>query len=579
MDTSELLVAAERPTKGQATAATRPERVGVVVVHGIGEQRRFEHLDGHIRGIIRAVRAQHPQRTTIEVLRANAAAFQAEQDTWLAGRLAPVRLRVKPEDGGREVHIAFHEVWWADVNEPYSLLKQAKFWAWGLSIWALAGKERSDQWERGTDGTPVMEPPAFPRSERLRRATALGVRVRLFLVSWFFLMSAFTLGLVIFLARRLFGLGMPDFLRTFVTYVSAVKLYSQRRSSGGGPLEDLDEAPRVAIRRRMVRTIADVALAEYDRWYILAHSLGSVVAFNGLMEPAYALPHYLDHARWRRLLMAKLAGPADRPEETVVPDGRPMMPPRPIWVSDGEVVYRRKLFSRFAGLLTYGSPLDKFAAIWPARVPLNKDAQVFPSDAVWINVFDPTDPVSAPLKAYGTPRMPGELHPTNIGVPTSWLFLSGHLAYLKRKRNPNALELQADRAAAGDTLADRVARWLVEERSPAEKPWGEGWYEPKSFARGFRSMVAALWWVGLAGLFMVLALEMDRRAFGNFFGRTASLAAERVLGLSACESALCTGGRFALLVALIVLLVGGAMRLVVGSDQDQSGGGPSRTGS
>jgi hypothetical protein len=38
MDTSELLVAAERPTKGQATAATRPERVGVVVVHGIGEQ-------------------------------------------------------------------------------------------------------------------------------------------------------------------------------------------------------------------------------------------------------------------------------------------------------------------------------------------------------------------------------------------------------------------------------------------------------------------------------------------------------------------------------------------------------------
>lgn len=45
-----------------------------------------------------------------------------------------------------------------------------------------------------------------------------------------------------------------------------------------------DEPPRAAIRRRMVPTMVDVAAAGYDRWYILAHSLGSVVAWNGLME-------------------------------------------------------------------------------------------------------------------------------------------------------------------------------------------------------------------------------------------------------------------------------------------------------
>lgn len=35
-----------------------PERVGIVLVHGIGEQRRFEHLDGQGREIIQALRQQ-----------------------------------------------------------------------------------------------------------------------------------------------------------------------------------------------------------------------------------------------------------------------------------------------------------------------------------------------------------------------------------------------------------------------------------------------------------------------------------------------------------------------------------------
>src|SRR5690349_9290961 len=48
-------------------------------------------------------------------------------------------------------------------------------------------------------------------------------------------------------------------------------------------LDSMGEPPRVSIRRRMVRGIADVACAGYQRWYVLAHSQGTVVAFNGLM--------------------------------------------------------------------------------------------------------------------------------------------------------------------------------------------------------------------------------------------------------------------------------------------------------
>src|SRR4029077_11352536 len=36
-------------------AVRGPERVGLVLVHGIGEQRRFQHLDGQLRDLIRAL--------------------------------------------------------------------------------------------------------------------------------------------------------------------------------------------------------------------------------------------------------------------------------------------------------------------------------------------------------------------------------------------------------------------------------------------------------------------------------------------------------------------------------------------
>ena len=58
----------------------------------------------------------------------------------------------------------------------------------------------------------------------------------------------------------------------------------------------------------MVRTIADGARRRYDRWYILAHSLGAVVAHNGLMEPASSWPGYFDEVTWTLLKREGLAG-------------------------------------------------------------------------------------------------------------------------------------------------------------------------------------------------------------------------------------------------------------------------------
>src|SRR5205807_2809368 len=108
------------------------EKIGVVFVHGIGEQRRFEHLDAEIRPLIDALTRRHAS-VTVEILGGDASTLHAERDTWKAQPSASVRAIVR-EPNGSEKHLCFHEVWWADVNEPYSLMKQVVFWLWGLSV-------------------------------------------------------------------------------------------------------------------------------------------------------------------------------------------------------------------------------------------------------------------------------------------------------------------------------------------------------------------------------------------------------------------------------------------------------------
>ena len=102
-------------------------------------------------------------------------------------------------------------------------------------------------------------------------------------VSVLFGFSAFSIALVNLILKQLNFAPLP-LTETIVNYLSAVKLYSQTKRAGGSPMDGPDEPPRAAIRRRMIRVMVDVAEAGYDRWYILAHSLGTVVAWNGLME-------------------------------------------------------------------------------------------------------------------------------------------------------------------------------------------------------------------------------------------------------------------------------------------------------
>jgi hypothetical protein len=68
-------------------------RIGIIYVHGIGEQRRFEHLDSQIRPLMDAIR-RVVQGTdfTVEIVGGQASTLHADQDTWAS---QPVRAIVR----------------------------------------------------------------------------------------------------------------------------------------------------------------------------------------------------------------------------------------------------------------------------------------------------------------------------------------------------------------------------------------------------------------------------------------------------------------------------------------------------
>ena len=328
-----------------------------------------------------------------------------------------------------------------------------------------------------------MRRPRFPHG--LTKRDEFVARLKLFFVSNVFLMGAFTVGLAVYLARRLLGYSAPNVVRVFVNYLSAVKLYSQTERSDGGFLDAYRAPPRVSIRRRMIRAMLDVAAAGYDRWYVFAHSLGSVVAFNGLMENSHCLPNYLDEERYRQFY-GSLVGPAQ--SQHFVGDTADMMPPRPLWLADDDVVYREKVLEKFRGLLTYGSPLDKFATIWPARVPINVREPFFHTDAEWINIYDPTDPVGASLDAFGGPGAPfpeSVLQPKNYGYRAHWLLLYSHLCYLRVHEGRKC------------ELSDAAVEWVLSGRkfSAHASPHENRWFIPASRVEIRRTLWARTMWV------------------------------------------------------------------------------------
>lgn len=411
------------------------ERIGILVVHGVGEQTRFEHLEAIGSNLYRALSKAQSRQAYLQIRQGDQVPRHSPEDSW---REAPALVRWRKVNGDW-VEALFREVYWADLDIPLSWRGWLKLVGWALGI---SGVRLFDLSKVGPPDEHGMCPP-----KGLSFWNRFKVRLELFIVSLLFFLVLVTVDLLYGLLTRLSyrAQWLKKIRGLIYNYLGDVKLYQDLFLRDDDRLETIGEKSRVAIRRRMVRTLVrtavEVEAGKLQGYYIFAHSLGTVVAFNALMETGIALPNYLTEEEWMALPNNfKQQAPQNAPQV--------QMPRRPPWLGPRDAINRARLFAGLRGFLTMGSPLDKFAALWPAIVPINGEA--IPNNVSWINVADVQDIVAGSIDLFPPCRQApgvGGLQLLNVQWADQASLFSAHTSYwITGKSN--------------DRLIDHVIPWL-----------------------------------------------------------------------------------------------------------------------
>src|ERR1017187_3768238 len=426
---------ASAPASGSAdrsTDDTQRRRVGVLVIHGVGEQKRFEHLEEIALNLAKAAKG-----ASVDVKYGSQFGRHAEQQSW---HESPIIVRWKSEQQWTEAH--FREVYWADFGMPVSV------WVWSHMLW----------WVMSMPGARVFSAGDCPGQESLDlhlhelRAPAkpppsarLGARFYL----WF--ICSIATPLVLFakplqmLLERLISWDLP-LPRVLMHTLGNVMLY-QAATVYRDRLESFDEKRRTGIRRRMVQGLlgmaAEAEKGKLDAFYILSHSLGTVVAFNALMESPAALPNFLTEEEWENI-------PSGLKKNSGPPAPADQIPNRPSWLAPNDSINREALLKKCKGFLTVGCPLDKFAALWPALVPIS--THPLAPTIRWVNVADGLDIVADELHHFPTnPTTAGGLMLENHSWAGAFSPVTAHTSYWQAKPGH---------------LINWIVRWLEDERYP-----------------------------------------------------------------------------------------------------------------
>ena len=88
------------------------EKVGILLVHGIGETKKFENIEAAARNIATALRADRNLDVLVIVNTSDNAGFRADQQIWLADHKEPVIIDVKEYDPNDKItQLCFTEAW------------------------------------------------------------------------------------------------------------------------------------------------------------------------------------------------------------------------------------------------------------------------------------------------------------------------------------------------------------------------------------------------------------------------------------------------------------------------------------
>ncbi len=359
-------------------------RVGILVVHGVGEQTRFEQVETVASNFYLALKyAKKDPR--LDVLHGDQAPLHSPEHSW---RETPIVIHWLAGDG-EPMEAWFREVHWADLDEPKTVWNWVRFICWALGVSGVRLYTKSA--EGAMASMPDMKPPVHV----LTGKEEFKVRVELFGISLLFFLMLISIDLSYFLSQRLSlrWTWIAAARATLYSYLGDIKLY-QDRNRRSDKIEVLGQKSRVGIRRRMVRGLCRMAMeveaGRLDGYYVIAHSLGTVVAWNGIMAPETLLAHYLSEKEWRAL--------PSRFKKQGAHVHDCCDPPRPPWLTPGDSVDRSAFLSGLRGFMTLGSPLDKFAALWPAVVPTNDEKLAH--EVPWINVADAQDIVAGEIDSF-----------------------------------------------------------------------------------------------------------------------------------------------------------------------------------
>lgn len=433
------------PKRHQSTI-TEPsdKRIGILLVHGIGDQQRHEHLQAVGESFVRALALRYGRgRVSVEM-------FPGHEDR------CPLSIFVK-ETSGRTI-FDLHELWWRDLGKRPAIKSTLQFWFWAISLPGTRGRFSYPQEGYANPSNECVKGNCITKLDRLQ----------LFMRTTYFFFMLAPLAVVMAFVNLIPGVRRIQFLRTVFTYLSSVQMYLEDRTKQIGTLVDFDHPRRTSIQRKFMSGVIDMAERDYDSWFIVAHSLGSVIAFRGLMCDEISAARLVTSNRWNDPNFAKWRANFEARSSVQYPS----RPRRPIWLSTESGVDLSKVFERFRGLVTYGSPLETFTRVWPALVQTRKNPPVN-KNFEWVNIYDPIDIVSSELTSYGEclPDTKGTFKPKNFGCHSSWLMSSAHTSYfvLRRKRRDENLLLcliswMMDGSKPVEASVGSSAAWRVGER-------------------------------------------------------------------------------------------------------------------
>jgi len=425
-------------------------KIAVLVVHGIGEQKCFDMMEEIALNFVKGLRKEN--RGHVQVIHGDQTPKRSEELSW---RELPLRVSWKTSKN-QWMEVSFREVFWADLDLEMSWKRYWRLVGWTLSMSGVRAFS--------PNGNPGGTEEDDPAGHGLRSPLAPGFWRRLGDRAILFLVSVAVSPILIlnalqryFLARL--RINFPQIDRIIYNYLGDVMLY-QDWVLREDRVECFGEKSRVAIRRRMaqalLRTAAQVENGSLDGYYILAHSLGTVVAFNGLMETGPSLPNYLTEDEWANFPQSL--------KSQMAPTGADQMARRPPWLSPNDGINRKQVLSKLLGFLTLGSPLDKFAALWPAIVPIHKEGTRSPIR--WANIADVQDIVAGRLDLLTNPgQAPGGTNALPVegfqlrNYEWVWgrLLFTAHTSYWKVRKNRHS-------------LMESVVDWIENSNGPFALP-------------------------------------------------------------------------------------------------------------